>query len=85
MPLDLSGLEASVVEFETVEPGVEALLTQLFNEVEAHKGDPVAIQGIVDRVRAQVSALSAAVVANTPVGPATPKPDSPAFTPKAKH
>lgn len=66
MPLDLSALEAEVSRNESVDGSASTLLTQLFNEVEAHKDDPAAIQAIVDRVRASNDALAAAVSANTP-------------------
>jgi hypothetical protein len=64
--LDLSALEAEVARNETVDGSAKALLEQLFAEVEAAKNDPVAIQAIVDRVRAANDALAAAVAANTP-------------------
>lgn len=64
--LDLSALEAEVTRNESVDASASTLLTSLFNEVEAHKNDPVAIQALVDRVRGSNDALSAAVLANTP-------------------
>lgn len=64
--LDLSALEAEVTRNESVDGSAKTLLEQLFAEVEAHKNDPVAIQALVDRVRAANDSLSAAVVANTP-------------------
>lgn len=64
--LDLSALEAEVTRNETVDGSAKALLAQLFAEVEANKNDPVAIQAIVDRVRAANDSLAAAVSANTP-------------------
>ena len=66
MPLDLSALEAEVTDQEQADVAAANLLTQLFNEVEANKTDPAALQALVDRGRAATSALSAAVVANTP-------------------
>lgn len=69
MPLDLSALEAEVTRDETVDSSASTLLKQLFDEVEAHKNDPAAIQALVDRVRASNDALSAAVAANTPAAP----------------
>ena len=66
MPLDLSALEAEVTRDESVDSSASTLLKTLFDEVEAHKNDPVAIQALVDRVRASNDSLSAAVSANTP-------------------
>jgi len=67
--LDLTALEAAVTEDESVDSGAAKLLKTLFDEVEANKGNPAAIQAIVDRVRASTGALSAAVAANTPSAP----------------
>jgi len=64
--LDLSALETEVTDQEQADVAAANLLTQLFNEVEANKADPVALQALVDRGRAATAALSAAVVANTP-------------------
>jgi len=69
MPLDLTALEAEVARDETVNGSAATLLKTLFDEVEANKGNPAAIQAIVDRVRTQSDALAAAVVANTPGAP----------------
>jgi hypothetical protein len=66
MALDLTALEAEVTRNETVDGSASALLKTLFDAVEAAKNDPVAIQAIVDRVRASNDALAAAVSANTP-------------------
>ena len=76
-PIDFSALEGVVSEFETVEPGVEALLKSLFDAVEANKNAPTQLQAIVDRGRARLDALKAAVVANTPAGPVEPPPPPP--------
>lgn len=67
--LDLSKLEAEITRNESVDASAKALLEQLFAEVEAAKNDPVAIQAIVDRVRAANDTLAAAVSANTPSAP----------------
>lgn len=66
MALDLSALEAEVARNESVDDSASTLLDQLMAEVEANKGDPAAIQAIVDRVRASNDKLSAAVAKNTP-------------------
>jgi hypothetical protein len=64
--LDLSALEAQVTRNESVDASASLLLKTLFDEVEAAKTDPAAIQAIVDRVRASNDVLTAAVAANTP-------------------
>lgn len=64
--MDLTALEAAVTDDETVDGSAATLLKTLFDEVEANKTDPVALQALVDRVRNSTAALSAAVVANTP-------------------
>lgn len=66
MALDLTALTAAVTEDESVDSSAATLLKTLFDEVEAAKTDPAAIQAIVDRVRNSTAALSAAVAANTP-------------------
>ena len=65
-PLDLSALEAELSRNESVDGSASLLLKRLFDEVEAAKTDPAAIQAIVDRVRTSNDSLSAAVSANTP-------------------
>lgn len=65
MPLDLTALTAEVERNESVDSSASTLLKTLFDEVEAAKQDPAAIQAIVDRVRASNDALAAAVSANT--------------------
>lgn len=69
MPLDLSALEAEIARNDAVDDSASVLLKALFDEVEASKADPVAVQAIVDRVRASNDKLTAAVVANTPGAP----------------
>lgn len=64
--LDLTALEAAVTEDEKADSSAATLLKKLFDEVEANKTDPAALQALVDRVRASTGALAAAVVANTP-------------------
>ena len=67
--LDLTALTAEVAKNEEVDASASLLLKKLFDEVEAAKTDPAAIQAIVDRVRASNDALAAAVAANTPAAP----------------
>jgi hypothetical protein len=69
MPLDFTALEAAVTEDESVDSSAATLLKTLFDEVEANKNNPAAIQAIVDRVRATNAKLAAAVSANTPSAP----------------
>jgi len=64
--LDLTALEAAVTENETVDGSASLLLKKLFDEVEANKTNPAALQALVDRVRGSNSLLAAAVAANTP-------------------
>jgi hypothetical protein len=66
MALDLTALEAEVTRNDAVDDSATLLLTTLFNEVEASKNNPAAIQSIVDRVRGANDKLAAAVAANTP-------------------
>lgn len=72
MALDFTALEAEITRDADVNSSASTLLASLFAEVEANKNNPAKIQEIVDRVKANNDALSAAVVANTPG--ATPPP-----------
>ena len=65
MPLDFSALESELTRNDQVDASAKALMTALFAEVEANKGDPAALQALVDRGRAANDDLAAAVVANT--------------------
>ena len=69
MALDLTALEAEVARNDEVDDSASLLLKTLFDEVEANKTNPAAIQAIVDRVRTANDKLVAAVVANTPGAP----------------
>lgn len=64
--LNLSTLEVEVTRNESIDASASLLLKVLFDEVEAHKNDPLALQALVDRVRASNDTLTAAVGANTP-------------------
>lgn len=70
MALDLSQLEAEVARDEQVNSSAALLISQLAAEIEASKNDPVALQALVDRLRASQDGLAAAVAANTPAEPA---------------
>ena len=66
MALDLSALVAEVERDATVNGSASTLIADLAAKFEAAKGDPVAVQALVDQLRANNDALAAAVVANTP-------------------
>lgn len=66
MPLDLTKLEAEISRNTSVDGSAKLLLKRLFDEVEVNKGNPAAIQALVDRVRADNDELAAAVVSHTP-------------------
>jgi len=63
--LDLTALEAAVTEDESTDNSAVTVITALMAEVEANKGNPAAIQAIVDRVRTSTGKLAAAI-ANVP-------------------
>lgn len=63
--LDLTQLEAEVARDEAVNSSAATLITRLAAEIEASKNDPVALQGLVDRLRSSQDALATAVAANT--------------------
>lgn len=66
MALDLSQLTAEVERNESIDGSASALLKRLFDEVEANKTDPAALQALVDRVRSSNDSLTQAIAANTP-------------------
>ncbi len=66
MALDFAALEAELTRNDAVDASAKALMESLFAEVEANKGNPAALQALVDRGRAANDALAAAVAANTP-------------------
>ncbi len=65
MALDLDALTAELSRDDSVTDSASTLISKLFAEVEANKGNPAAIQSIVDRVKASNDKLSAAVAAGT--------------------
>ena len=77
MALDLTELRDAVAENTAVDQSAIQLLTTLLDEVESLKGDPEAIQALVDDIRASNATLGAAVAAGTPADPdpTTPEPD----------
>ncbi len=68
--LDLTALTQEVTDQETVEAGAVAAIEGLLAAVEAAKADPAAIQALVDRGRASLTALSAAIATVPPAAPA---------------
>ena len=74
MALDLTELRDAVAENTAVDQSAIQLLNTLLDEVESLKGDPAAIQALVDDIRASNATLGAAVAAGTPADPA-PTPD----------
>jgi hypothetical protein len=66
MALDLSALTAEVTRNTDVDTSAIALLNGLAAQIQALKGDPVALQQLADALRGSSDALAAAVVANTP-------------------
>lgn len=66
MPVDLTRLTAAVEKDKTVEQSAITLLGQLSALLRANADDPTAINALADQLDAQSSALSDAVVANTP-------------------
>ncbi len=61
-------IEAQVTATEGTEASAGLLIGELAKYIEAHKTDPVALQALVDRLKASGDALAAAVAA-------TPDPD----------
>lgn len=66
MALDLTALTEEVARLETVEASAVEMLHKLADEVASLKDDPVALQALVDRIKASSDDLANAVVVNTP-------------------
>jgi hypothetical protein len=66
MALDLTALDAEITRDTDVNSSASTLITQLAAAFEAAKGDPAAVQALVDKLRANNDSLAAAVAANTP-------------------
>jgi len=71
MAMDLTALGAELDRDRDVNSSAETLIDRLVAEVEANKNDPVALQAMVDRLKANNDTL-AAKVANTSGAPTTP-------------
>lgn len=65
MPLDFSALDAEITRDTDVNSSASTLITTLAAQFEAVKGDPAAVQALVDRLRSNNDSLAAAVAANT--------------------
>lgn len=66
---DLTALTAEVERNTAVDQSAIALLTGLAAQIEALKTDPVALQGLADKLKGSSNDLAAAVLANTPAEP----------------
>ncbi len=69
MALDFTALNAELARDADVVTSAVTLINRLLADVEAAKGDPAAVQAVVDAYKAQTDALAAAVAAGTPVDP----------------
>lgn len=74
MALDLSALTAEVTRQGTVDNSASALILGLAAKFEAVKGDPAAIQALVDAARLNNDKLQDAVTANTVAATEPPAP-----------
>jgi hypothetical protein len=72
MPLDLTALEAEITRDEQVNSSAATLIAAIATELESVKGDPAAVQALVDRLRSQSDSLAQAVANNTPGAGPTP-------------
>lgn len=68
MPLNLTELEASVNEDDSVTSSAETYITALLDEIAANSGNQAAVDAIVAKHRA-VTARLAAAIANTSTPP----------------
>jgi len=66
MAVDLTALTAEVERNTTVDASVRALVENLAVQIESLKADPVALQALADKLRADNDTLQAAVTAHTP-------------------
>lgn len=63
---NIADLTAKVAELTTVEASAEALLDGLSQQLKDAKGDPAAIQTVIDSLDAGKAGLADAVARNTP-------------------
>lgn len=66
----IEALKVAVEAETTVQQSAITLLNSIHQQLEDAKTDPVALQGVIDSIKANTDALSAAVVANTDAPPA---------------
>lgn len=64
---DLTDITAAVAEETTVDQSILTLMTSMADQINSLKNDPVALAALATQIRANSAALSAAIVANTPV------------------
>lgn len=71
---ELDTLEERLTDMETVDEGVETLMSTLTTELSAAiaAGDLTRVAAINDRMKADTDKLKAALIANTPVDPNAP-------------
>ncbi len=65
MALDTTALKAELQRNRDADAAMKTLLDFYFTEFEKAKGDPAAIQALVDELRADVDAQVAATLADT--------------------
>jgi hypothetical protein len=81
--MNLGPLESAVEAMEDAAEAAVALIKDLAQRFEDHKDEPAKIQALADQLRASASALSSAVLANTPHAPAPPPAPAPESAPQA--
>lgn len=75
MSKEIEELGVELTEIEGADASIIALLDGFADYVEAHRSDPVVLQGYIDRLRAQKEAIRDAVLANPlPADPVDPPP-----------
>jgi len=70
MPLDLTKLREQINRIPDIEQSVKTLLERLFAEFLSHAGDQAAVEALATEGQANLDAIVADVMANTP--PSTP-------------
>lgn len=73
--MDLNTIQTKVNDNGDVEASAIILLGQLSDLIRAGANDPAQMQAIADKLDTDKTALAAAIVANTPAEPPTPKPN----------
>lgn len=66
---EIEALEAEVARNTTVDGSIMTLVTGLAGQIEALKNDPVRLQALVDKLRADNDAIVAKVLEHTPAAP----------------